>query len=134
MTDRTFTIPIALRGGPAGVPPINTNFPANTWNSIQFRLTGTDWTTLNNLWFAYSARVSIDGGLNWIPWGGTAVMSQDCFAKDMVTRVGLGGLWDWDASFHGGGIISVVVDCPTAFNWGALLSCQDADLNHAVII
>lgn len=97
------------------------------------RLTGADWLNTAGLFFGYSARVSTDGGATFTPWGGTTATSPT-FAKDGVTKVGLGGLWEWSSAFNGGGTLTVDVDCPTPFNWGMTISLQDADVAHAVII
>lgn len=124
MANQNLTLPVALRGGGA---PVVTSLPfgANSWQHIDMRLNSADWNTIDGLWLAYSARVTTDGGTTWTSWGGTGSFSPT-FMKDGVTKIGLGGHWDWSPAFAAGGSIEVTVDCPVAFNWGVTLTLSDS--------
>lgn len=128
MADRILTLPVAQRGSFVQ----QFSFPANAWQSVQMQVNSTDWNTIDGLFFGYTARVSIDGGVSWTDWGGLTAVSPT-FMKDGVTKVEPGGLWLWDAAFAGGGIIEVTTNCPTPFNWGLTVTLHDATIGNAKV-
>jgi hypothetical protein len=100
------------------------NFAANAWRRVELRINSTDWNTINGLFIGYTARVSTNGGATWTPWGGFSAVSPT-FMRDGVTKIPPGGIWDWSPAYAAGGILSLVVDCPTAFSWGATVTLTD---------
>lgn len=123
MANQNLTLPIALRGGgsPVVVPLA---FPANAWKHVQLQINSTDWNTIDGLVLGYSARVSVDGGVTWVAWGGLTAVSPT-FLKDGVTKAEPGGIWNWDPGFAAGGTIELTVNAPVAFNFGATVSLLD---------
>lgn len=123
MADQTLTLPILLRGG--GAPSVSTlPFGVNAWQHVEMRLNSAVWNLIDGLWLAYHARVTTNGGATWTDWGGTGSFSPT-FMKDGVTKIGLGGRWDWSPDFAAGGLIEITVDCPVAFLWGVTISLFD---------
>jgi hypothetical protein len=123
MADRTINVGIQQRGGGAPIV-LDLPFAANAWKLVEMRINSTDWNAINGLFIGYTARVSIDGGNTWTPWGGLTA-SSPTFMKDGVTKVPPGGIWEWSSAFNAGGTLSLVVDCPTAFAWGATITLTD---------
>lgn len=88
---------------------------------VTAKLNSPDWLTTPGLTVDYRSRKSTDGGVTWIDAGAFTATSPT-YARDGVTQVEPGGVWDWSGAENR---YQVQVTTTQAFNWGMTFTLAD---------
>jgi hypothetical protein len=119
-TPQTQVFPVQLRtaGTVSHTFVVGTRPPG----TVTAHLDSPDWLTTPGLTVDYRSRKSTDGGTTWIDAGGFTATSPT-YAKDGVTQVEPGGIWDWSGTENR---YQVQVTTTQDFSFGMTFTLTDA--------